>query len=249
MRAANWSTRQGRCLQHQSYKLIDSGEGGLVVTDDEELVVRCAAYSGCYEKNWLKHGWPIDPGIAVSIIRGLPVYNFRMTNLTAAVILPQLLNIEARVARYARNYFQLERHLRQSVLLRFPSFTEGTRPVLDSMQFFLNDLEPFPNAQLEREARVRGVDLACSERPRTMLAAFGIGISSTAANALVPAEYLRLLLTCASRFKWRRGMCINWASIYWRHLVQCSKAGVVGTHLQKKVKVTCRGAAWELASA
>lgn len=144
----------------QSYKLIDSGEGGLVVTDDEELVVRCAAYSGCYEKNWLKHGWPIDPGIAVSIIRGLPVYNFRMTNLTAAVILPQLLNIEARVARYARNYFQLERHLRQSVLLRFPSFTEGTRPVLDSMQFFLNDLEPSQMRNFEREARVRGVDLA-----------------------------------------------------------------------------------------
>ena len=40
------------CFSFQSYKLINSGEGGILVTDDADLVARAVIMSGAYEHNW-----------------------------------------------------------------------------------------------------------------------------------------------------------------------------------------------------
>ena len=43
------------CFPFQSYKLINAGEGGILVTDDADLVARMVIMSGAYEHNWQKH--------------------------------------------------------------------------------------------------------------------------------------------------------------------------------------------------
>ena len=39
------------CFSFQSYKLINAGEGGIMVTDDPELAARAVIMSGAYEEN------------------------------------------------------------------------------------------------------------------------------------------------------------------------------------------------------
>jgi perosamine synthetase len=90
------------CFSFQSYKLVNAGEGGILITDDPELAARCIIMSGAYEENWKKH-----PGLQNSFghwQNRLPLYNMRMANLAAAVIRPQLPEIGDRVAKGRANH-------------------------------------------------------------------------------------------------------------------------------------------------
>jgi dTDP-4-amino-4,6-dideoxygalactose transaminase len=71
---------------------VNAGEGGILITDDADLVARAVIMSGAYEHNWKKHKGPDgqnDPELAEAFARWqnmLPLYNMRMQNLSAAVI-------------------------------------------------------------------------------------------------------------------------------------------------------------------
>ena len=85
------------CFSFQSYKLVNAGEGGIMITDDPEIAARAIIMSGAYETNWKKH-----PGLTNSCAHWqnkLPLYNLRMQNLSAAVIRPQLPLVAERVAK------------------------------------------------------------------------------------------------------------------------------------------------------
>ena len=43
------------CFSFQSYKLLNSGEGGIFITDNPELFAKAVIMSGAYEHNWIKH--------------------------------------------------------------------------------------------------------------------------------------------------------------------------------------------------
>ena len=43
------------CFSFQSYKLVNAGEGGIMITDDPEVAARCVIMSGAYESNWKKN--------------------------------------------------------------------------------------------------------------------------------------------------------------------------------------------------
>ncbi|MDT8856624.1 aminotransferase class I/II-fold pyridoxal phosphate-dependent enzyme [Paracoccaceae bacterium Fryx2] len=85
------------CFSFQSYKMVNAGEGGMMITDDPELAARAVIMSGAYEHNWKKH-----PGLQNSFPlwqNRLPLYNMRLQNLSAAVIRPQLPELAGRVAK------------------------------------------------------------------------------------------------------------------------------------------------------
>ena len=42
-------------ISSQSYKMINSGEGGFLLTDDPDVAARCAVYAGAYEGLAAKH--------------------------------------------------------------------------------------------------------------------------------------------------------------------------------------------------
>ena len=64
-----------------------------MVTDDADLVASAVIMSGAYEHNWAKHMAGDDPALEAAFARWqnkLPLYNLRLSNLSAAIIRPQL---------------------------------------------------------------------------------------------------------------------------------------------------------------
>jgi dTDP-4-amino-4,6-dideoxygalactose transaminase len=145
----------------QSYKMLDGGEGGLLVTDDKDVAFRAMLYAGCYERNWTKHfGIDDDAEYIDSMVNQVPAYNFRMSNLSAAALLPQLEQIDQRVERYNRNYFQLVKILSRSDFIRVPGFHSKVRPAADSLQFYIQDLPLDKIDRFQKKVAERGVKLS-----------------------------------------------------------------------------------------
>jgi dTDP-4-amino-4,6-dideoxygalactose transaminase len=79
---------QGGTFSFQVSKNITAGEGGIMVTDDEELAALCRSFSHCGRREgsaWYDHDYLGS--------------NLRMTEFQAAVLLGQLSRLEAQVAR------------------------------------------------------------------------------------------------------------------------------------------------------
>ncbi|HUS96257.1 MAG TPA: aminotransferase class I/II-fold pyridoxal phosphate-dependent enzyme, partial [Hyphomicrobiaceae bacterium] len=68
------------CFSTQTYKHINSGEGGLLTSDDPEFMARAIIMSGSYML-YERHGAAPDPGIFEKIRLDTPNYSGRMDNL------------------------------------------------------------------------------------------------------------------------------------------------------------------------
>jgi len=73
------------CYSSQTYKHINSGEGGLLVTDDDDVMAKAILYSGSYMlyDRYLSKP-PLD--IFERHKKMIPNFSMRMSNLSAAVI-------------------------------------------------------------------------------------------------------------------------------------------------------------------
>jgi perosamine synthetase len=123
------------CFSFQSYKLVNAGEGGIMITDDPEIAARAIIMSGAYEQNWKKH-----PGLQNSFghwQNKLPLYNLRMQNLSAAVIRPQLPLVGQRVEKGRANHDHVADLLNTSGWLDVPPPLAPELRAPDSIQFNL----------------------------------------------------------------------------------------------------------------
>jgi len=123
------------CFSFQSYKLVNAGEGGIMITDDPEIAARAIIMSGAYETNWKKH-----PGLTNSCAHWqnkLPLYNLRMQNLSAAVIRPQLPLVAERVAKGRAGHDRVAEQLNLSAYLEVPQPLGPEERAPDSIQFNL----------------------------------------------------------------------------------------------------------------
>jgi dTDP-4-amino-4,6-dideoxygalactose transaminase len=123
------------CFSFQSYKMINADEGGIMITDDADLVARAIIMSGAYEHNWNKH--PVLQDAFASWQNQLPLYNLRMSNLSAAVIRPQLPHLAQRVADGRRNHDLVADMLNLSPNINVPVPLSGEERAPDSIQFNL----------------------------------------------------------------------------------------------------------------
>ena len=149
------------CFSFQSYKLINSGEGGILVTDDADLVARAVIMSGAYEHNWAKHIGGSDPALEAAFARWqnkLPLYNLRLSNLSAAIIRAQLPELARRVRDGRANHDYVAEALNSSPWLDVPPpLTPETRAP-DSIQFNLVGFADDAEARAFAEAAsARGV--------------------------------------------------------------------------------------------
>ena len=144
------------CFSFQSYKLINAGEGGIMVTDDPELAARAIIMSGAYEHNWKKH-----PGMQNSFHHWqnrLPLYNMRMQNLSAAVIRPQIPHVARRVVDGRTNHDYVAARLNQSPWLDVPPPLAPELRAPDSIQYNLVGFERDADVlAYQTEAKKRGV--------------------------------------------------------------------------------------------
>ncbi|MBE2275150.1 MAG: aminotransferase class I/II-fold pyridoxal phosphate-dependent enzyme [Rhodobacteraceae bacterium] len=144
------------CFSFQSYKMVNAGEGGILVTDDPEIAARAVIMSGAYEENWKKH-----PGLQNSYghwQNRLPLYNLRMQNLSAAVIRPQLPLVAERVARGLANHDHVAAQLAGNRWLEVPEPLPQEVRAPDSLQFNLTgDWTDDEARAFQRAAKARGV--------------------------------------------------------------------------------------------
>lgn len=152
------------CFSFQSYKLVNSGEGGILITNDADLVARAVIMSGAYEHNWAKHKAPEGDNtgeLSAAFARWqnrLPLYNLRLSNLSAAIIRAQLPEIARRVRDGRANHDYVAARLNQSPWLHVPSALPSEERAPDSIQFNLVGLENDEDARaFARAAAERGV--------------------------------------------------------------------------------------------
>jgi dTDP-4-amino-4,6-dideoxygalactose transaminase len=164
-----WSGRKigtiGRigCFSFQSYKMINAGEGGILITDDADLVARAVIMSGAYEHNWKKHKGPRgqnDPELAEAFARWqnrMPLYNLRMSNLSAAVIRPQLPELARRVTDGRAGHDRVAAQLGTSPWIDVPAPLPQEVRAPDSIQFNLVDLSDDEVRGFVASAEARGI--------------------------------------------------------------------------------------------
>jgi dTDP-4-amino-4,6-dideoxygalactose transaminase len=149
------------CFSFQSYKLVNAGEGGILITDDADLVARAVIMSGAYEHNWKKHSVDADPALADAFARWqnmLPLYNMRMQNLSAAVIRPQLPEVARRVRDGRANHDYVAERLNTSDWMNVPDPLDPEDRAPDSIQFNLIDMPSDDHARAFADAAAaRGV--------------------------------------------------------------------------------------------
>jgi dTDP-4-amino-4,6-dideoxygalactose transaminase len=143
------------CFSFQSYKMINAGEGGILVTDDADLVARAIIMSGAYEHNWKKH--PVLQDAFVRWQNQLPLYNLRLNNLSAAVIRPQLTELPRRVRDGRANHDYLAGLLISSPWMQVPEKLAPEVRAPDSIQFNLQGMSDDEVRRFSNMAADQGV--------------------------------------------------------------------------------------------
>ena len=145
------------CFSFQSYKLVNAGEGGILVTDDADLAARAVIMSGAYEHNWKKH--PVLQSGFARWQNQLPLYNTRLSNLSAAIIRPQIGMIARRVSDGLRNHDYVADILNQSPWISVPAALGPEQRAPDSIQFNLLGMSDGETADFVDAAARRGVNV------------------------------------------------------------------------------------------
>jgi dTDP-4-amino-4,6-dideoxygalactose transaminase len=165
------------CFSFQSYKLLNAGEGGVLVTDDADLIARAVIMSGAYEHNWKKH--PVLQDAFARWQNRLPLYNTRLNNLSAAIVRPQLAEVPRRVRDGRRNHDHVAARLSASPWLSVPPKLAPEERAPDSIQFNLLGMTDDEARAFAAAARPNAACRCRSSGSRaTMRAPSGTGSSS-----------------------------------------------------------------------
>lgn len=154
------SGTQGKvgCYSCQTYKHVNSGEGGLLVTDDAEVAARAIMLSGSYMLYERHAAGP--PKEAFETIRyETPNISGRMDNLRAAILRPQLRDLDRQVARWNERYFVIEAGLRNTPGLTVIDRPEKESIVGSSIQFLLKEWSEAAVHEVQSSCAARGVEL------------------------------------------------------------------------------------------
>ncbi|MDP5215605.1 DegT/DnrJ/EryC1/StrS family aminotransferase [Ruegeria sp. 2205SS24-7] len=146
------------CYSCQTYKHVNSGEGGLLVTDDEELAARAVMLSGSYML-FGRHKAAPSPEVFEQVKYVTPNISGRMDNLRAAILRPQLRDLDRQVARWNDRYRALEQGLRDTPGLTVIERPEEESYVGSSIQFLLLDWQDKALCDVIDRCAARGVEL------------------------------------------------------------------------------------------
>ena len=143
------------CFSFQSYKMLNAGEGGILITDDEDLIAQAVIMSGAYEHNWKKH--PVLPKAFAKWQNKLPLYNLRLNTLSAALIRPQLEELPERVKMGRRNHNYVAETLAICPWISVPAPLPLELRAPDSIQFNLVDMSDVQVDEFTNQASLLGL--------------------------------------------------------------------------------------------
>ena len=160
---ARWGdTRSGAhgiaaCFSTQTYKHVNSGEGGFITSDDE-LMARATILSGSYML-YGRHGAAPAGDVFERIRLDTPNCSGRMDNLRAAILRPQLAELDRLVAAWNERYRAIEGILGSTPGVRLPGRPDREAFVGSSIQFLVPGLDAAGIRELVEECLARGVEL------------------------------------------------------------------------------------------
>lgn len=146
------------CFSTQTYKHINSGEGGFLTTDDDELMARAIILSGSYML-YEKHKARPDMKAFERARYDMPNCSSRMDNLRAAILRPQLAQLELNIARWNVRYQLLEKALREVTDIELSTRPEEELYVGSSIQFSVPQWSDIQIKQFMKNCKARGVEL------------------------------------------------------------------------------------------
>lgn len=142
----------------QTYKHMNSGEGGLLITDDEELAARAVMLSGSYML-YDRHLASPAPEVFERIKYDTPNISGRMDNLRAAILRPQLRDLDAQVGRWNERYQVIEAGLRDTPGLQVIEREAAEQYVGSSIQMLLLGWSADKVGDVIARCAARGVEL------------------------------------------------------------------------------------------
>ncbi len=161
---ASWNGRKSgtfgkvACFSTQTYKHLNSGEGGLLTTDVDEIIARAIIYSGSYML-YARHGTVPAAATFRDIRLDTPNYSGRMDNLRAAILRAQLPLLDENCRRWNERYRALEQVLAMNSRIRLPRRPEAESYVGSSLQFRVDGLGPGQVRAFIDRCAERGVEL------------------------------------------------------------------------------------------
>ncbi len=146
------------CFSTQTYKHMNSGEGGLLTSNDPDFMARAMILSGSYML-FARHGAGPDIGHFDAARYEMPNGSARMDALRAAILRPQLTDLEANVARWNARYAAVAGRLSGSDRIVLPVRPEAEGMVGSSIQFRLPGLDGGGCEAFVESASLRGIEL------------------------------------------------------------------------------------------
>lgn len=146
------------CFSTQTYKHMNSGEGGFLTTDDAAIAARATILSGSYML-YERHGAGPDPEAYADARYDMPNCSARMDALRAAILRPQLADLDSNIARWNARYAQVEERLKAQDGVTTIKLPSAETHVGSSIQFRLPDFTAAQCRALLDAAATRGVEL------------------------------------------------------------------------------------------
>ena len=157
---ARWrGTRSGNfgkvaAFSTQTYKHMNSGEGGFLTTDDAEIAARAVVSSGSYMLYGRNGAIPAED-VFQKVRLYAPNYSGRMDHMRAAILRAQLPLIETNLERWNSLYDRLHKRFSAMDGVTIPPRKQEEFYVGSSIQFRVNGIE---------ESNIPGLVAACARR-------------------------------------------------------------------------------------
>jgi len=146
------------CFSTQTYKHINSGEGGLLTSNDPQFMARAIVMSGSYML-YARHGAAPEESHFTDARLDSPNMSARMDNLRAAILRPQLQDIDTAITSWNERYHTVAKHIRQCENAALPNRPEQGHFVGSSIQFRVPDLNSDASNDLVTRLAGRGVEV------------------------------------------------------------------------------------------
>jgi dTDP-4-amino-4,6-dideoxygalactose transaminase len=146
------------CLSTQTYKHMNSGEGGFLTTNNAEIMARAIIHSGSYML-FERHDAAPDPSVFADIKFDTPNYSGRMDNLRAAILRGQLPLLDENCRRWNERYRALEKCLAKNPAVQLSRRPQEEAFVGSSFQFRVEALNAGQIESFVQSCAGRGVEL------------------------------------------------------------------------------------------
>ena len=146
------------CYSTQTYKHMNSGEGGFMVSEDAELMARATILSGSYML-YGRHLASPPEEVFQKIRLETPNCSGRLDNLRASLLRPQLKLLDANCRRWNEQYDAMASELSYVPYVRLPHRPDKAQFVASSFQFNVPTFTVEQIDKLLKTTAARGVEL------------------------------------------------------------------------------------------